>query len=367
MRLRVGNVREVLEERASVESEGSYWVSFGRSEIYDLAPHQVVSDLMSNAALGWFNTPVPSVDQYCAVLENGRLLGDRRVVTRDDVVLIDLSQWRAGEVQRSEGGDVIDVPDHLPHEHLDVEAFVLTYGFAAANNLSHWLSDVVVNFKLIEQLPLHIKVVVHDNVTGYYASFLQRLGIADDRIIRVNHERSYSFRKLIVPSLQMQVFTRDTMDIFDKIRNPTPSNRPDARRLYISRSDTIFGTGRNLLNEPDVEDVFRQHGFRILHGRDFTLESSIDMMASADVVAGPYGAGLYHSVFMRPGTHVIAISHNRYWLPHIAQIATLRGLNLSMLVGEHIESNDFHFGGAHSNFVISPNCVRRTLRGILAL
>lgn len=348
------------------EADKDYIKIVSPAGAFDVPACDLIFDCISTDRGELFRTtrfPIP--ERYVTVLRSGRIWGDRRVVASDGRLLIDHSHWREGEVIASPDGDVIEVPDGLPTDRFDFPAVILTYGIASASNLSHWMSDVVGKLDIIQQLPAECKVAVHDNTVGYYDQFLKRFGIPEDRIVRISPERISEFSELYVPSKLMAVFTPNTMKIFDRVKGDAPSNNKKARRVYISRSDTKFGTGRNLLNEPEIEDIFREHGFRVLFGKDLSLDSSIEIMNSADVIAGPYGAGLYHGLFANLGTDVVALTHSRYSLPHIFQISGLRQHKLHVVLGEHFDSDDFHFKGNHSNFIISPDVIRRVLRSVL--
>lgn len=59
-------------------------------------------------------------------------------------------------------------------------------------------------------------------------------------------------------------------------------------RVYISRSRVA---GRGLVNEPAVEDLFREKGFTIVHPQELPIEDQIRIFANARFLASGRGIG----------------------------------------------------------------------------
>jgi capsular polysaccharide biosynthesis protein len=103
------------------------------------------------------------------------------------------------------------------------------------------------------------------------------------------------------------------------------------KRLFISRSDSAV---RRLVNEAQVIESLRPHGFEacILSGMPF--EEQINLFAAADMVIGMHGAGLANVGFMRKGAAVIEIlSPSRLW-PTYRGVAARSGVLYYPYVGE---------------------------------
>lgn len=78
------------------------------------------------------------------------------------------------------------------------------------------------------------------------------------------------------------------------------------RRIYVSRRDAPKKR-KWIVNEPDVEQLFRSHGFDIIIMRDCPLDEQVRLFKEARVVAGLNGGGLTDIVFSASGTHVIVL------------------------------------------------------------
>jgi hypothetical protein len=78
------------------------------------------------------------------------------------------------------------------------------------------------------------------------------------------------------------------------------------RRIYVSRRDAPKKR-RWIVNEPEVEQLFRSRGFEIIVMRDCPLEEQVRLFGEARVVAGINGGGLTDIVFSASGTHVVVL------------------------------------------------------------
>ena len=78
------------------------------------------------------------------------------------------------------------------------------------------------------------------------------------------------------------------------------------RRIYVSRRDAPKKR-RWIVNEPDVEQLFRSRGFEIIVMRECPLDEQVRLFRDARVVAGLNGGGLTDIVFSSSDTHVILL------------------------------------------------------------
>ena len=89
----------------------------------------------------------------------------------------------------------------------------------------------------------------------------------------------------------------------------TPRTDDAPRRLYISRA----GTGRRrVTNEAEVVKYLGRFGFQPVQLESFTLREQARLFSTAEVIAGPHGAGLSNLAFCRPGTRVLEFFGARY-------------------------------------------------------
>jgi hypothetical protein len=88
-----------------------------------------------------------------------------------------------------------------------------------------------------------------------------------------------------------------------------------------------------MLNETELIERLRPLGFDIVEPQELTAEQQVANFASADLVVGPSGAGMFNTVFCRPGTFIIDIESEPHWaFPHSCLFAST-GLRYGIFEG----------------------------------
>nr|WP_246413413.1 glycosyltransferase family 61 protein [Methylobacterium brachythecii] len=76
-------------------------------------------------------------------------------------------------------------------------------------------------------------------------------------------------------------------------------------RIYVSRSR--WHENRRIANEHELEDVFREHGFAIVHPQDLAPHDVIRLMQGADLVASSDGSHAHLLAFAKRGTRSLLL------------------------------------------------------------
>lgn len=105
------------------------------------------------------------------------------------------------------------------------------------------------------------------------------------------------------------------------------SNKHD-RCIYLSRRDL---TNSRLDNEKDVEDIFEQAGFEIIHPEEFSVEEQISIFHEAKYVVGVSGGALTNIIYCQPGTVLACIIPQEYQFHMYATIAKNLGLDCKFI------------------------------------
>ena len=122
-------------------------------------------------------------------------------------------------------------------------------------------------------------------------------------------------------------------DSFDLIRafflgDWAPIGRP-RRRIYISRQRS---ERRRIVNGADVGDVLAQRGFEEVFAEEHSIVEFARILAEADFVVSPHGAGLTNLVFCQPGTKVLEI-YGAHLSPDYWRTSGQCGLDYHMFQG----------------------------------
>lgn len=194
--------------------------------------------------------------------------------------------------------------------------------FLGSSAYYHWL---------IEDLPAYLKA----KISNPEASTLIRksspryvldvLNILEEKFVEIPvyskvpnlifSEKSEALKPLL-SDLQL------ILSVKDKIA-PTQQKH---EKLYISRSLS----GRVPANEFEIEELFRDFGFKTIHLENLKLDNQISLFQNADIISGTHGAGLANLVWAKEGCKVIELA--RLGQPDcFGQIAQLMKLDYTVL------------------------------------
>ncbi len=151
---------------------------------------------------------------------------------------------------------------------------------------------------------------------------------------------SYSVEELIVPSMRTSEFFLDDgarnffFDLAERAKAQV-NRHPRSERLYVSRlsrgrTDPNY---RHFLNEQELIDVLEPLGFHIFEPEAHSIAEQIAAFAHARFVVGPGGAGMFNTVFCRPGTTVISLEPMLNWLGLHANIFASMGHKVALVLG----------------------------------
>ena len=112
-----------------------------------------------------------------------------------------------------------------------------------------------------------------------------------------NPDNLYSVEQLIFPTLMSRMCCGYLPSVYieyfrDKILPKRESNR--VNRIFISRAKTQL---RRMVNEDDIFEALKPHGFKKYFLEDLSIEEEIDLFYDADYVVGTFGAGLTNIIF----------------------------------------------------------------------
>lgn len=129
-----------------------------------------------------------------------------------------------------------------------------------------------------------------------YSRLFAQLGARKDDIVQI--DRPLHAAEVIFPDLPMLRRTwlhPETWEVLHALREMgRQSTVGTPERVYISRSRVAR---RGLVNEPAVEDLFREKGFTIVHPQELPIEDQICIFANARFLASAGGSAAHNALF----------------------------------------------------------------------
>ena len=182
----------------------------------------------------------------------------------------------------------LEIPDGRPF--LDEEA-VLLWG---STNFGHWVWTYLHRLTLLAHDPRlrGLKIVVRDETPARFTEWLARLGIAEDRVVRLADCSRVA--RLWVPSVlhyrghyeDGQVYTwPDAVHLFRKAVLGTRATalppQEKRERIYVSRDKAQW---RKAVNEEELTAMLAELGVRRVFLEELSVDQQIDLVSRAELI-----------------------------------------------------------------------------------
>jgi hypothetical protein len=218
---------------------------------------------------------------------------------------------------------------------VNLEGPVVLLTSAEPGNFGSFLYRDLPKLVNLSNIPHNWRFLAHVPVPAY-EQLLVLAGISSERLIRHDLTATYRIEQAIIPGLRTPLAFADeaTRGFYEKLRSQC-DQRERGRKIYISRHSVsaIRPAGRVMQNEGALIEQLRLSGFDIIEPQFLTAAEQIATFASAELVVGPSGAGLFNVVFCKPGTKVIDIESEPHWIhPHSCLFAS-SGLHYGIFEG----------------------------------
>lgn len=185
--------------------------------------------------------------------------------------------------------------------------------------------------------------------TSTMREMLKLAGIADSELIEhvpmVSHEFDrvtffrQQYRDLMVGARQL--------DLYRQMAESVPPMPEAPKRIFVSRSRLPTDHYRQMTNEAELAAFLETRGFSVVAPETLSAAEQIALFHSAEEVVGLGGAGMFNTVFCRPGTRVLDIESTPTFLEAHANLFGSLGLTYAMLIGNTSNPGP---GGTHSEW-----------------
>jgi capsular polysaccharide biosynthesis protein len=156
---------------------------------------------------------------------------------------------------------------------------------------------------------------------------MQALGIPLEDAYFTHCGRVVRVEQLVAaaPDLENPVYVAPEMrEVYARLLAGLPDEGgPRPERLFISRRAEKYAA-RWCVQTPEIEQWFAARGFEVVYPEDLSYAQQARMFASAKVVAGFAGSGLFNMMFA-PDARVVIISGDSYVARNEQLIAAVNG------------------------------------------
>jgi capsular polysaccharide biosynthesis protein len=185
----------------------------------------------------------------------------------------------------------------------------------------HFLLDSIPRLHALDRFPDDTRVLIRPRPEPWMIEIYEMLGVrdrlveADFSCAEVEHYYFSSFTSMTGACNPFAVrFLRDRLLHHSSVENPADSSDNAAReplRLFLQRGDDWT---RGILNRENVWRLAESKGWMLVQPEQLSIREQIALFAKADAVCAMHGAALTNSLWMTPGTTMIALTADDFLL-----------------------------------------------------
>lgn len=191
-------------------------------------------------------------------------------------------------------------------EWLEFEDTVHLVGGAGPRSFYHWLLDIVPLLQAGKTLfpDVPVRTIVTNGSGLAYQKNTLRLVASEAEILEYPRPVLIRAPRIVYATHRNGLGRTMPTWVLDCLRSLNTAPPQNIRRVYIARSAKA---GRSFQPVEEVERIVRAHGFHVVQLETLSLLEQFSLFAGADIVAGVHGAGLSHTLFMRPRSVLVEI------------------------------------------------------------
>ncbi len=188
---------------------------------------------------------------------------------------------------------------------------------------------------------------------GFHHDWLTLAGVPSEKIIWLHGHTHWRCERLLFTN-QLTEDSRPTPWLFSALRNLV-GWRPvsgGTGRIWLSRRDA---PGRHLVWEEQL--VSRLPGFELVGLARRPAAEQVSLFASAEVIAGPHGAGFANLCFASPGARVVELLPDNTPRPLYARVAATAGATHAWASCDftHPPADSGELSAAIMDFIAAPS------------
>lgn len=182
---------------------------------------------------------------------------------------------------------------------------LLVHNTHGAAQFYHWMIQILPRLGLALRAGVKFdRLALYDTQKRYVRDAMANLNIPESALVDLKQVPCFSADRVVAPLAKWNIdppmvgFVRSTY-------LPDAASVSDGEPLYISRN---LAQSRRVVNEDEMMAALsREFGFRLVRFEEMTLAEQARVIAGANCVVAPHGAGLSNICFCRPDTLIVEI------------------------------------------------------------
>lgn len=171
-------------------------------------------------------------------------------------------------------------------------------------NYGHWLTDIFARMMIFEQVPeLRSLPIVCFDLKEYQYETLELIGIPRSQVVSARAIAGETCADTLIQLSKASIASFVPFPLAHQwlrqrlmpaaLRGTTGL----PRRIYFSRRNYFPHTHR-VANDAEVSDCLARHGFTTVFPEKLSVRETIELVANAEIIVGPWGGGTVNHVFL---------------------------------------------------------------------
>lgn len=374
----------VSAHQAAAEGEGAYHELLGARRISEPEISFLEGPVALTSQCGTLDAP----PQYVARFRNCLTFPRSNLVLKGGRLIYDLAAHQLSGIADIKDGVN---PDQImtavygatralieqPSDPMTLDAGLMMFGLQS-KNYGHWLLEFVPRMLWFNDraTPSGFPICIDDHMPATHRQIVELLD-ERDRAIQPLPAIATRFGELGIAPVPtffpfdtrigktvydaiwpMDVLARMRRALLDKIAARGIELRSAGRRIFLSRQGF---TQRQLINEPEIIEVLKRHGFDVVYPEKLSFIEQIALFYSADLVVGSASSALTNCIFCNPSARVIALIHGNpsFNFRGYTSMIESSGAKLFFMRGSTVKGEKTH--QFHANYMISREQIIRGL------
>lgn len=205
----------------------------------------------------------------------------------------------------------------------------------------HFLFETLGRFWVLDHIPIK-KLISNVDNKKWVLDLIKPFGFSEKNIIFTNNT-PIKIEKIIYSSQLSttgRFFSKDIFNIFKKITNYYEDNsKKYYDKIYLSRKNIHK---RSLINESEVEETFKKHGYMIIYPETLSVKQQINIILNASHIAGPIGSQIHNILFSTKikSPHLLILAPENFDIKNYLLINNAYKISNNFIFGKKIKDGD---------------------------
>lgn len=211
----------------------------------------------------------------------------------------------------------------------------------------HWTIEFLARIFIASKIGLDVRSaqwIIPNECPDFARKLIKKIGILDENLIIFDHRTQYlRCKSIYVPTnltcgMSCHPLMKDYIVWIRNLFGEGLTQTPD-QRIYLSRQ--MLDSRRHVANTDEVENIFHDHGYKIIHPECLSIDDQISIYSKSLSLFSDYGSASHNSIFAHSQTFIGCLRGNRRSVGFVqSALSRAAGQKCCYIFGEHLTGHE---------------------------